>query len=276
MQITRIKGIGEATVKELNRVGLYTLEDIDKCNKIKLTTDTNIPAGKLLKIMNFFKVQGATIEAIESIRKNHEEKQNIMKNDKFIGMELYDIRDKKGKIVDYHPSQKMYQYDFETIDGFKSNTLYTKEQLQELISDQDDFKKRYFDTINKNKNEQLKEEQAQKVQEKLNKKDREVYLIDDFTANMTPLKRGKIIKQLDNIFRYNGAIYSYKQWIYDMIMNKNAETEIDMRKYATKKVNGYYKELDKPKKEYYVMADGSGMQVNKMQYEYAEFLKSRR
>lgn len=277
MKITLIKGIGLSTEQELNKIGIYSLEDIHNMDKREFVIKTkNIPVGKILKILQYFKVQNVSEKNIEKIRINYEKEQNINKNDKFIGMEIYtSYQDtEKSKIIKYHISHDLYEVG--NPNKSYGNSLYNKDQLITLINMQDKFKKEVENHLIRKKEEEIKEKQKLEKENELKRIDKEVYLLDEFTKDMSNITRGKVLQQLNKEFRYDGRIQIWKEVIYNKIMKQNGFANFYIKEYSDKKINLTYKKLEKPVTIYFIEFKEDNfnysLDINKTQYDYAIFL----
>lgn len=97
-----------------------------------------------------------------------------------------------------------------------------------------------------------------------------------FTANCTPMQRGRKEEQLEKLFRNDGVVYRFADFAVFMIFEKGykAATRTITHGY----VNGYYSkewgELKTPKTEYTLESDATSLfyTINKTMFEYCNYI----
>lgn len=97
-----------------------------------------------------------------------------------------------------------------------------------------------------------------------------------FTANCTPMQRGRKEEQLEKLFRYDGKIFRFADFAVYMIF-ENGYAPIT-KTYTHGMINGYYGkewgELSKPKTEYRLESDTESLfyTINKTLFEYCNYI----
>jgi hypothetical protein len=278
MKLSEVKGIGEGTEKDLNKIGIMDIEQFSKTPHEQIFS-SGVPSGKLAILYNFVGNK-CTVEQVDNLRNGINKIADAIKNDKYIGMKLWNSPHdtKLSTVITIHNGRNGLVYEVGDISKSHGNSLYTKEQLKSLIENQDKYEniRKANDEFDKKQQEEeniklLKKEEEERIE-------RELYLLDDFTANKTSMQKGKILKTLNDQVRYESKFTNFKKMIHMLVVERGANPKIFERDYSVKK-SDYGEKLSKPIKEYRLWFGDDGntfVTVNKTQFEYAEFLADKR
>lgn len=157
----------------------------------------------------------------------------------------------------------------------RQDQLYTKEQFENIINNQFELHCRYIKNINYNKKAELRRLEEQKREEEEKAQYNFCY---GYTDNKTDLQKGKILKILNELIKYEGNIFTKKDYIEYLLKNKyNCYTRefFNTHRYSQKKVNGCYKKLvDKQEYRLYYTEENEEYftDLNKIMFDYTNYL----
>lgn len=192
--------------------------------------------------------------------------------DEYLGLNFYYGLD-ECKVIKYLPAYKMYL--IQNFTKNKSNELLTKEALKKNLEKQDEFKKR----IERNKEFTKKMKIIEEEEKRREEQEKKEYNSDyGFTANKTDLQKGKILKTLNMIIKYDNDFYSRKDLIVKIIKeHDNIELkEVYLKnRYSHKKIEGCYKKLkDKTELRMYFTENGVEYfrEITKTEFDFCKYL----
>lgn len=188
---------------------------------------------------------------------------------KYIGIELLNIKYETIQVSEYIEKFKMYRIDNLTTNY--NNQLFKIEDIENLISKQEKFQELKLKSALRNK--EIQQEQQKEMQElkEFTKKYNNDY---GYTNNKNAIQKAKILKVLNAQSLYGSSWYTRKDLIIKLI-NENSYTKeyLNNNRYSKKKVDGEYKKLvDKLEYRFYYKEGKTFLDVTKTEFDFINYL----
>lgn len=157
----------------------------------------------------------------------------------------------------------------------KDNELFTNENLNIYLSNQEELSSKYESRQLRKKVWEKEVQEERKKKEILEKRLNEDY---GFCENKTLLQKGKILKILNKEIRYNNKIITRKERIVNILTTCNncyTDEYLNTNRYSEHKINLEYKKLtDKIEYRLYFQEgdDKYFIELTKTEYQFSEYL----
>lgn len=181
----------------------------------------------------------------------------------------------KYEIIDILTIKNNEWYRVKNYTDNREDELFNESRIEEYLYNQ--FY--YYGLYVKNINFINKQEERRKLEKEKEEQEKIKYnFCHGFTDNNTDMQRGKILKTLNKLIKYEKKIYTKKEWIEFLLTSKNiinVEEKLNTNRYSSRKVAGCYQKLvDKVEYTiwYYDNEEKVGNNINKTEYDYALYL----